>query len=182
MWMAVRTSSGLLGAARPRRPLRARGTRTSESGDIGPVPVGRELARDAGLVVVAVHQEPVVVGYSQPCPAGVVSRSMANPSRQVSSALLAMCAPGAAQHFECVGDAGGVQDARRMTVCGMPTESSNRPPSPLALSAIPAELAPCRPICPASTCMISVGFGGWTIRSTTTVSRTPWRQSQFCPA
>lgn len=44
------------------------------------------------------------------------------------------------------------------------------------------ELAPWRPICPASTCMIRVGLGGWTIRIMTTVSETPARQSQFCPA
>ncbi len=71
---------------------------------------------------------------------------------------------------------------RRTTVWGSPIRSSNRPPRPLALKAMPAELAPWRPICPASTCMIRVGLGGWTIRIMTTVSETPARQSQFCPA
>lgn len=68
---------------------------------------------------------------------------------------------------------------RRTTVWSSPTVSSNLPPRPFALSAIPAELAPWRPTWPASTCMIRVGLGGWTIRSMTTVSATPARQSQF---
>jgi hypothetical protein len=63
-----------------------------------------------------------------------------------------------------------VEDAAAMKVAGTPSRPSRRhPPNPLALSAIPAELAPWRPTRPASTVVITVGADGCTMRRTTTV-------------
>jgi hypothetical protein len=63
----------------------------------------------------------------------------------------------------------------------MPTRAPKRAPSPFAFSAIPAEFAPWRPICPASVCITIVGLPGCWILSITTVSRIADRQSQFWP-
>ena len=70
---------------------------------------------------------------------------------------------------------------RRMYGDGTPTPKPNGASSPFAFSPIPAELAPCRPSCPASTCITIVGFGSCFTRSITTDSFVPTRQSQFWP-
>jgi hypothetical protein len=62
-----------------------------------------------------------------------------------------------------------------------PSREPKRAPSPFALSPRPAEFAPRRPTCPASVCITIVGDGGCSIRSITTVSRVPARQSQVWP-
>ena len=70
---------------------------------------------------------------------------------------------------------------RRMYGCGIPSREPKRAPSPFALRPRPAEFAPRRPNCPASVCITIVGDGGCSIRSITTVSRVPARQSQVWP-